>query len=103
MHGCMLLYFPPAYAVLGRLWARELGQVRQQVTSVTAGSSSQLMADTVVDLVSPQLSDPPVDIPLHSSEHFYVVTKPMEGTCTCMCESMEAIIDHCRKFCVGEL
>ena len=35
--------------------------------------------------LSPQLSDPQVNIPLHSAEHFLNVTKPMAGIVTPAC------------------
>lgn len=38
-----------------------------------------------------KLSDPVVNIPMHSSEHFYIVTKPMKG----VSPTMPVIRDHC--------
>lgn len=44
-----------------------------------------------------QLSNPPVNIPLHSSEHFYIVTKPMDVD-----PMMPVVRDHCGYIYVRE-
>ena len=57
-------------------WARELGLVRRTQEKVPVCICIYYYFTCVYRL---QLSKPPVHVPLHSSEHFYIVTKPMKG------------------------
>ena len=41
--------------------------------------NSILTIGLVINISLSQSTDPLVNIPLHSCEHFYIVTKPMEG------------------------